>query len=123
MNESYAAVARRAASRLADLDPSLPAYTERVLAVGAEDVPIRSFDPATVIAVAGLLVSMVQTGWSIWRDIKEDRDKAAKPKPARELVARRLRLAFPDPRGVSVTDRDRMIKVVIDELEAAGGSD
>ncbi len=116
MAEPHADVARRAAARLADLDPRLPAFTERALA-GHEEARTRSFDPATAIALAGLLVSMVQAGWSMWRDVKKDREEAAR---ARAVVARRLRLAFPDPRGLSPADRDRMIEVVLDELGAPG---
>jgi hypothetical protein len=119
MTDPVAAVARRAAARLVDLDPNLPAWTERALAGGDESAPTRSFDAATTIALASLLVSIVQTAWTLWRDVKEDRETAAREaaERAREVVARRLRLAFPEGGGVWAAERDRMIAAVIEELE------
>lgn len=120
MEEPHAALARRAAARLTDLDPGLPALTERVLATGVDEAPpTRSFDPATALGVASFLVSMVAAAWPIYRDLKKDREEKAKG--AREIIARRLRITFPEPRGVSAAHRDRMIEVVIDELESYGG--
>lgn len=74
LSAAEAETARRSAARLAAaLDPGLPAMTERVLA-GAE--PTRSavtFDAGTSIALAGLLLSIVQFGWTVYRDLRKDR--------------------------------------------------
>lgn len=122
-----ALIARRCALRLADLDPNLPALTERALAGGAAPgVPTR-YEPATAIALASLLVSVVGTGWRIYRDLKEDRDEKDRPAtptsalvvPPQELLARRVRQQTQLPRGVRETERDRIIEVVVAEILAS----
>jgi hypothetical protein len=130
-------VARRAAVRLgAEVDPALPALTEQAIAEGGSVERMRSYDPALGIALAGFLLSVAQFGWTIHRDLKLDREKAAETAereriPDRAglggLLARRIRLAMETPAGVTPERRDRIVEVVVEELlrddaglEAAG---
>ncbi len=122
-----AAAARRAAERLAgELDPALPALTERVLAAGADPEPRRSFEPATGLAVATFLLAVAQFGWKVYRDVKEDREKAAEKsedpdrRRIRSVMARRARLELEPPEGMSEARRDRMVDVVMEEILAEG---
>lgn len=120
------AVARRAAARLAgEVDPSLPALTERAIAEGAPREGMRSFDPTLAIALGGFLLSVAQFGWKIYRDLKEDRGKAAeKAAESRDqeraglgtLLARRIRLGMETPPDVTPERRDRIVEVVVEEI-------
>jgi len=119
-------VARRAAARLAaEVDPALPALTERAIAGGGGAERMRSYDPALGIALAGFLLSVAQFGWTIYRDLKADREKAAEKAdrdhiPDRAglggLLARRIRLAMETPAGVTPERRDRIVEVVVEEI-------
>jgi hypothetical protein len=130
-------VARRAAARLAgEVDPGLPALTERVIAGAGAAEGMRSYDPALAIALGGFLLSVAQLGWTIYRDLKADREKAAeKADRARlsdraglgALLVRRIRLGMEAPAGVTPERRDRIVEVVVEEIlrgdegsEAAG---
>jgi hypothetical protein len=139
-------VARRAAARLAgEVDPGLPALTERAIAGGGAAEGMRSYDPALAIALGGFLLSVAQLGWTIYRDLKADREKAAE-KADRDraqdrderrvglgaLLARRIRLGMQMPAGVTPERRDRIVEVVVEEIlrgdegskaEGAGGWD
>lgn len=66
----YAHLARQSAVRLTDLDPSLPAWTERLLSSPRGQ---ERYDADTAIALASLLISAVSTGWNLYRDILQDR--------------------------------------------------
>ena len=130
-------VARRAAARLAgEVDPGLPALTERAIAAGGAAEGMRSYDPALALGLAGFLLSVAQFGWTIYRDLKADREKAAE-KADRDrvqgraglgaLLARRIRLGMEAPAGVTPERRDRIVEVVVEEIlrgdagpEAAG---
>lgn len=128
MSPEIEKLARRTAARLAaELDPALPLALERTLAEraeGAEREPTRglSFDPGTAIALAGLLLSAVQFGWTIWRDLKQDRREdreridTALVIPPRELLLRRLRLKVERPQEVGEAERDRLLAAVADEI-------
>jgi hypothetical protein len=118
-----AAATRRAAGRLAEeLNPSLPAMTERMLAEGTDAEPRRSFDPMTGLAVAGFLLAVAQLGWKVYRDVKEDREKAAEQAEdpdrhrIRSVMARRIRLELEAPAGMSEAHRDRVVDVVVEEI-------
>lgn len=127
--EPVASAARRAAARLAsEVDPNLPALTERAIATGetpdTQD-PVRSFEVATAVAVGALLLSIVQFAWTVYRDLKADREKerarreekaARVSTPPREVVLRRLRVEYPVERFRSREQRDRVLAVVVDEV-------
>lgn len=120
-------MARRAAGRLSgELDPALPALTERVLAEGVEPEPRRSFEPVTGLAVASFLLAVAQFAWKVYRDVQEEREKAGEQtgKPDRERIrsvtARRARLELEPPEGMSEAQRDRMVDVVMEEILADG---
>ena len=122
-------LARQIANRLAgEMDPSLPERTERVLAEGtdAPPPPSRTFDPATTIALAALLVSAAQFAWGVYRDLKKDREAARSVPPAtppRELLQRRLRMEFRENTKISGGQRDRLFEVVVDEVLARESGD
>lgn len=122
MDDPTAPIARRAAARLAgSLDPNLPALTERVLVEQAPSERTR-FDAGVSIALAGLLLSAVQLGWQVYRDLKEDREKREKEEQEkgdrriREVLVRRMRLELGEPRGLTIEQRDRLLEVVAEEI-------
>lgn len=123
MTDPYADAARRAAARLAsDLGSDLPAFTERALAGEERNVRRRSFDAGSSLAIAGLLVSVAQFGWQIYRDLKEDREKKdeADRRQILQVLVRRMRLSLDEPPGLTVRQRDRLLEVVAEEILAAG---
>jgi hypothetical protein len=67
------------------------------------------------LAIAALVVSVSQFAWQIYRDLKADREKAREA-AAREALARRIRLEVELPEGVAPAQRDRVIAVVLQEL-------
>jgi hypothetical protein len=107
------------------VDPGLPALTERVIAGAGAAEGMRSYDPALALGLAGFLLSVAQFGWTIYRDLKEDRQKAAE-KADRDrlqdraglgaLLARRIRLKMETPTGVTPERRDRIVEVVVEEI-------
>jgi hypothetical protein len=118
MTDTPEDVARRAAARLArEIDPALPAVVEGQLrGGGGAEPPVRFFEPATTIALGGLLVSLASLAWTIYRDLKKD---AAAPAP--EVLARRLRLDADLPEAVTSERRERLIAVVVEEVIAGSG--
>jgi len=87
---------------------------EAALAAPPGGVPVRTFDPATLIALGSLLVSAAGLGWTIYRDLKADGAR-----PSKDAVARRVRLQL-QSQGHPDTDRARIIvDVVVEELLAA----
>ncbi len=60
MSDTPEDIARRAAGRLArEIDPALPAVVEGQLrGGGGAEPPVRFLEPATTIALGGLLVSL-----------------------------------------------------------------
>jgi hypothetical protein len=63
-----------------------------------------------VIGLAAFLVSLASLAWTIYRDLKKNSKK-----PAREVLNRRVRVQIGEPKGVSITERDRIIDVVVEE--------
>lgn len=119
------ALARRAAARLAgELDPRLPALTERAIAGEGSETRTRSYDPTLAIGLAGFLLSVAQFAWTIYRDLKEDRkdveEKSAEQARERNklgpLLARKIRLGIDLPPGVTPDQQDRVIEVVVEEI-------
>jgi hypothetical protein len=109
-------LARAAARRLApELDPGLEMRVERVLSTAVADSPPARFEAVT-LAVAALVVSVSQFAWQIYRDLKEDREKA-RDAAAREAIARRIRMEIELPAGVTPAQRDRVIGAVLEELD------
>lgn len=121
MTDTPEDIARRAAGRLApEIDPALPAVVEGQLrgggGGGGAGPPLRFLEPATTIALAGLLVSLASLAWTIYRDLKKD---AAAPSP--EVLARRLRLDAELPEAVTTERRARLIAVIVEEVVAGAG--
>ena len=104
-------LAPRAAMRLGDeMDRNLPAAVEARVQAGST-APQR-FEPATTIALAALILSAAKFAWDIYRDIKKD----SKATPAREVIARRMRLELNVGEELNSEQSDRVIAVVVDEL-------
>ena len=113
MIEPSTEIARRAAERLAGIDPGLPTATERLL----QGAPRRcSLDVGTSIALASLVVSLVQFGWSIYQDHLRQREKAE----VRDALIRRLldRMEISGAAGsvLPAGERDRVAEVVAEEI-------
>jgi hypothetical protein len=111
-NEISAAISRRVAGRLAGLDANLPAATERLL----QGAPRRrSLDAGTSIALAGLLVSLVQFGWTVYQDQLRQKEKPE----VREVLVRRLRVRIEESGADGLLppgERDRVVEVVAEEI-------
>ena len=118
MPDALDAATRRAAERLADLDPSLPIDVERQLA-GARFRSLETFDLGAGVALAGVLLPAMQLAWQVWRDLKGDRDKDGERR-RRETLLRRLRLEIRQLDDLTPAQRDRVLDVVADEVLAAG---
>lgn len=124
-------LARRAAGRLTgDFGPALPALVERQLQdpdalpqgqLQDPDAPPQRFTGVeTAIAAAALLVSIAQLAWQIYRDLRKDAAEAKvtgapPPPPPPDVVTRTLRVQVDVPAGLTTADRDRIIRVVVDE--------
>lgn len=106
-------IARRAAERLAGIDPDLPTATERLL----QGAPRRrSLDVGTSTALASLVVSLVQFGWSIYQDHLRQKEKAE----VRDALVRRLldRIEMSGAAGgvLPAGERDRVAEIVAEEI-------
>jgi hypothetical protein len=124
MTAPYAHVARSAASRLAaDFGSDLPAFTERALLVQEGGTRRRSFDAGVSLAMASLLLTAVQFGWQIYRDLREDREKRKKEegdeRQTLQVLVRRMRLSLGEPSDLTPQQRDRLLEVVAEEILAS----
>jgi hypothetical protein len=118
---TYDAVARRAAARLAPvLDPKLAEQTEQLLADQTRLPGREYFNLDVAISLAGFLLSVVSTGWTIYRDLKHDRQQKAviSQVSLREHLISRLSGQVGEPRWVSAAHRNQIIDVVADEIVA-----
>src|SRR5215212_6995031 len=98
-------IAKRAAERLAGMDANLPAATERLL----QGAPRRrSLDAGNAIALASMLVSLVQFGWTIYQDQMRQKEKAE----ARDSLLQRLRERIETDGHLSPAQRDLVAEVV-----------
>ena len=71
-------VARRTALRLAgEMGSSLPALVEREFQSG-DDKPPTTYEPATLIALAALLISISGLAWTIYREAQNRRSPLPK---------------------------------------------
>jgi hypothetical protein len=82
-DSEVAEIARRTADRLAnDIGKDLMQDVERELAKDPlEERPERVFEP---VSFAALIVSLASFGWTVYRDLKKDRDAAKADRPATE---------------------------------------
>lgn len=104
-------LARAAGRRLAlELDPELEVAMERLLAPARYGSSPARFD-AVGIAIAGLVVSVAQLAWQIYRDVTTDREKT------RESLALQIRMRVEVPAVVTPEERDLVIDAVLAELE------
>src|SRR5688500_16727321 len=109
MIESSHEIARRAAERLAGLDANLPAATERLL----QGAPRRrSLDAGTSVALASLLLSLVQFGWTVYQDKLRQKEKAE----ARDSLVQRLRDRIEMDGQLSPAERDLVVEAVAEEI-------
>lgn len=115
-------IARRAAARLTDLNPLL----ERAARTGEREAEpagparrMRGIDPGTGIAVAGLLVSLAQVGWQIYRDLRSDRADREKKEQAVAALVSRLRPSLTGPAELTPDQRDRILRVLAEEIVAS----
>jgi hypothetical protein len=117
LDASLAAVARRAAARLADdFGPDLPATVEVSLS-GAPRKRGFNLDPNLAISIAGVLLSALQFGLQEYRQIvqgRRDRESARG-----ELVAS-LRRDLGLPAHLTPEQRDRIAAILADEIVATG---
>jgi hypothetical protein len=126
LNENFADIARRTADRLApSLDPKLRAAVEQELTRDPLDArPERVIEP---VSLAAFVVSLASFGWTVYRDLKKDRD-AAKAKGNRgEVEARIARLLREDesfaagrlPAGMTAEQESLVLTAVASEIVAA----
>jgi hypothetical protein len=115
MIDPYIEIARTAAARLNDLDPDLSAAMDRVL--DGQERPRRrgvgGIDPGHALALASFVLSLVQFGWSVYRDHRQDREKA------RDVLIRRLTMRIEQDEGddlIPPGSRDRITEVVAEEI-------
>jgi hypothetical protein len=103
-------IARHAAQRLsAEFGEGLPAAVETQIHV-VGDAPQR-YEPATIIAVATLLLNVTKFAWDIYRDRKRD----AKPVDANS-IARTIRVELTAKSAFPEGQRDKVIGAVVEEL-------
>ena len=123
-NTEVAAIARRAADRLAEgVDKALRDDVERELAKDPlEERSKRLFDP---ISLGALIVSLASFGWTVYRDLKKDREGAKADRPTMEArVATLLReedsfAAGRLPPGISAEQQSLVITTIAAEIVAA----
>jgi len=114
MDDEAREIARRASGRLApQFGPALPAFVERELQHPGADLQ-RYTGVELSIAIAGLVVSVAQFAWQIYRDLKKDRTEVSS-----EALARQLRVQVEVPAEVTPAERDQVIRIVVEEVLAS----
>jgi hypothetical protein len=122
-----AGIARRAADRLAEnISEGLRREVERELAKDPlQERPERVFEP---ISFAALIVSLASFGWTVYRDLKKDRETAKLDRLAMEThVAAQLREedGFAGgrlPPGITAEQQSLVITTIAAEIVAADPS-
>jgi hypothetical protein len=111
VSQEAEALARRAAGRLTqDFGAALPAKLEAAIHENTDVA--QTYDAATLIPLTALLLDIAKFAW----DIHKDRKKAPAVPPTQDVMARRIRMEVALPVGVTTTQRDQMVSVVLDEL-------
>jgi hypothetical protein len=123
-NADFADIARQAADRLApSLDPGLSAAVDQELARDPLDSRSeRVFEP---ISLAAFIVSLASFGWTVYRDLKQDRDAAKADR--RETEARLALVLREDERfaagrllpGMTTEQESLILSAVAAEVVAA----
>ena len=110
MTDLIADAARTAAAILApDLDPSLPAEVEAVLAArDTQQRPDQYLDP---VSLASLIVSSATLAWTIYND---QRTRTADPPPA--SIARKVRITLRAREAVLPEAAERIPEIVATEI-------
>ncbi len=127
VDQSATEIARRSAMRLTELDPALPARTESALAGGTTSGEPTSYEPFSLLALGGFVVTVAKFAWDVYKDVKKGETtggaasaKSAAALPSSDAVARRIRVDVELPSGMSPETRDRIVTVVVEEaLRAA----
>ena len=123
-DSKLAGIARRAADRLANrIDKGLKQAVDRELAKDPlEDRPERVFEP---VSFAALIVSLASVGWTVYRDVKKDREAARADRPAAEArLAALLReeehfAAGRLPPGMTAEQESLVLAAIAAEIVAA----
>jgi hypothetical protein len=120
MTDPAADAARAAAAILVpDLGPALPAHVEAALAArDSGQRPGQYIDPNTLIALAGLIVSIATLAWTIYND---QRERTADPKP--EAIERQVRIALREQDVALPAGTDRITEVIVTEITRQAASD
>jgi hypothetical protein len=102
--------ARTAARRLAPkYGPRLEYDVEAVLYTrNANRQPDQYLDP---ISLGSLIVSVATLAWTVYKDLRK-----TTPQPAREVIARRVRVELPTTTEPQPADREQIIDIVVDEI-------
>jgi hypothetical protein len=105
-----ARAARAAAQRLASVhSPGLDAQVEAALHAECTDQPAEQYlDP---VSVSSLIVSVAALSWTIYKDLRSNAFK-----PARDVIAHRVRVELPVSDQIPPSERDRVIAVVVEEV-------
>lgn len=109
-HDPVAHAAHTAAHRLApEHGPSLPADVYAALhSRDTEHRPDQYFDP---ISLGSLIVSIAALAWTIYKD-----QRATRPTPNKEVVARHVRLQLPPTDDVTPKQRDQIIMIVVEDI-------
>lgn len=102
--------ARATARRLAaSHGPGLDAQVEAALYDRRIDQrPDQYLDPVTL---GSLIVSAAALSWTVYKDLHNKT-----PKPAREVIARRVRIELPASDPTPSAERDKIIEIVVEEI-------
>jgi hypothetical protein len=119
-----AGIVRRAADRLAnDIDKDLRRDVERELAKDPlEERPQRVVEP---VSFAALIVSLASFGWTVYRDLKKDREAAKAHRSATEArLAVLLReedhfISARLPSGMTAEQQSVVVAAIAAEIVAA----
>jgi hypothetical protein len=117
MTDPVADAARASAAVLApDLGPGLPAHVEAALAArDAQRRPDQYLDPNTLIALAGLIVSIATLAWTIYTD-----QRSRTPDPQPEAIAREVRVTLRERDIALPSGTERITEIVATEITRQG---
>lgn len=114
MSDPAVAGARHVAARLSDLDPGLSGAMEQALA-GQERPRYRGLDANLTITLASFLLGLVQFGWSVYKDQRQNQQK----QETREVLILRLTMRIEQVDGEDLLppgSRGRVVEVVAEEI-------